>query len=159
MTISKSRAQLFVMLCLLLSFCYLTFGRVSAAFSKAFYYEAVDATIVSKGELCRVYGMTPEAQAVVDQSPDWRRAVWGNCDDANTYAKSGISKHHRMGLVTTLKRNVVIVHYKAPADGSRRVAQLHALSWSEIGKPSELDLGAIIRIRGHKKDPDKASLM
>ena len=159
MTISKSRAQLLVMLCLLFSFCYLSYGRATAAFSKAFFYDAVDATIVSKGELCRVYGMTPEAQAVVDQSPDWRRAVWGNCEDAKTYAKSGVSRHHRMGLVTTIKRNVVIVHYKAPADGSRRVAQLHALSWSEVGTPNDLELGAIIKILGHKKDPEKASLM
>ncbi|OYU78585.1 MAG: hypothetical protein CFE32_00875 [Alphaproteobacteria bacterium PA3] len=159
MTISKSRAQLLVILCLLLGFCYLAFGRVSEAFSKAFFYKPTDATIVSKGELCRVYGMTPEAQAVVDQSPDWRRAVWGNCEEANTFANSGISRYHRMGLVTTIKRKVVIVHYRAPADGSRRVAQLHALSWSEVGTPSDLELGAIIKILGHKKDPEKASLM
>lgn len=157
--ISKSRAQLIVLLFLLFGICVFGFGRASAAFSKAVFYEPTDAKIVSKGDLCRVYGLTPEAQVVVDQSPVWRGAVWGDCDAANTYADSPSSRYHRMGLVKSMKRHVIIVHYTAPADGSRRVAQLHALRWYEIGPDSQLEIGATIKILGHKKDPTKASLM
>jgi hypothetical protein len=158
MTLSKSRRQLIfsiTALGLVGLWCYMP---VKTALTKALFFTPVEAKVVNTGQLCRVFGLIPEAQAYIDKDPQWARGAWGACGNADSYIASGNTRYHQMELIQKFPQYVVTFDYIAPSDGSKRTVQLQAVSLGMIGIGGEFEIGKTMKILGHKKDPEKASL-
>jgi hypothetical protein len=155
MKFSRARLQLFLVVPILCLAVVPAMKQLSGTFKSTYNYVPVEAQMVSYGELCRVYGETPEAQAVVDQSPKWARGAWGDCVEARDFKSSGITRYHRMDLIKLREDEVLTVNYTAPADGSLRVAQLEAAGRTSRG--SDEPVGSAITISAHSTNPELVS--